>query len=411
MAPRPRSLARAAIRFALYLVVCWGLLLALAWGAVPRAPWLVTALLALLAVHTTLPLLAFLRRGGAWARYPTAAFRLWVVRPVLYAQLLLPVTAAAGAIGLLVGAPFGHAADAGRIGALAALLIGGGILLAGWLGSRRLVVREVEARVPDLPEAFDGLRIVQLSDLHLGPQTSRRFLARVTRTVRALAPDLIVATGDLVDDRVEDARLFGDWLGTLDVDGARPELGVYLIPGNHDVYAGWSGVEASLRDRTRAHLLVNDARVLHRHGASLALLGTGDPAAAHGRPGRIAPGGSAAPDLARAFARVPAGVPVVAFAHNPALWPALVERGAALTLSGHTHWGQLALPRLGWSLASPFLEHAMGAYQSGEALLYVHPGTGFWGIPFRLGAFPEVAAITLRRAPAGISMGAARRAA
>jgi predicted MPP superfamily phosphohydrolase len=71
----------------------------------------------------------------------------------------------------------------------------------------------------------------------------------------------------------------------------------------------------------------------------------------------------------------------------------------------------LALPRLGWSLASPFLEHAMGAYQSGEALLYVHPGTGFWGIPFRLGAFPEVAAITLRRAPAGISMGEARRAA
>jgi hypothetical protein len=120
----------------------------------------------------------------------------------------------------------------------------------------------------------------------------------------------------------------------------------------------------------------------------------------------------AAPDLGRAFARVPADVPVIAFAHNPALWPALADRGAALTLSGHTHWGQLALPRLGWSLASPFLEHAMGAYQEGEALLYVHPGTGFWGIPFRLGAFPEVAAITLRRADAaGISMGAARRAA
>ena len=81
MASRPRSLGRAALRFALYLAACWGLLLALAWGAVPGAPWLVTALLALLAAHTTLPLLAFLRRGGAWARYPTAAFRLWVVRP------------------------------------------------------------------------------------------------------------------------------------------------------------------------------------------------------------------------------------------------------------------------------------------------------------------------------------------
>ena len=279
------------------------------------------------------------------------------------------------------------------------------MLALGWLGSRRLVVREVEARVPGLPDAFDGLRIVQVSDLHVGPQTSQRFLARVTRTVRALAPDLVTVTGDLVDDRVEDARIFGDWVRGLDADGAGAALGVYLIPGNHDVYAGWAGVHDSLRRRTRAHVLVNDARVLHRGGASLALLGTGDPA------GRARGADGAAPDLGRAFARVPAGMPVVAFAHNPALWPALAERGVALTLSGHTHWGQLAMPRLGWSLASPFLEHAMGAYQDGEALLYVHPGTGFWGIPFRLGAFPEVAAITLRRAEsAGISMGAARAA-
>jgi predicted MPP superfamily phosphohydrolase len=119
-----------------------------------------------------------------------------------------------------------------------------------------------------------------------------------------------------------------------------------------------------------------------------------------------------APDLDRAFAAVPPGVPVVALAHNPVLWPALAERGAALTLSGHTHWGQLALPRRGWSLASTFLEHAMGAYHEGDALLYVHPGTGYWGIPFRLGAYPEVTAITLRRADrVAMSVGAVRRAA
>jgi predicted MPP superfamily phosphohydrolase len=313
------------------------------------------------------------------------------------------VTAGAGALGLLAGAPFGHALGTGRAAALAAFLAGALVLALGWLGSRRLVVREVEARVPGLPDAFDGLRIVQVSDLHVGPQTSRAFLARVARTVGALRPDLVVATGDLVDDRVEDARIFARWLHTL----PDAPLGTHLIPGNHDVYAGWSGVAATLRRETRAHLLVNDARLLTRDGAAIALLGTGDPAA-----GRSVSVDGAAPDLGRAFARVPADVPVIAFAHNPALWPALADRGAALTLSGHTHWGQLALPRLGWSLASPFLEHAMGAYQEGEALLYVHPGTGFWGIPFRLGAFPEVAAITLRRADAaGISMGAARRAA
>jgi hypothetical protein len=68
-----------------------------------------------------------------------------------------------------------------------------------------------------------------------------------------------------------------------------------------------------------------------------------------------------------------------------------------LTLSGHTHWGQLAFPRLGWSLANPFLELAMGAHTSGESLLYIHPGTGYWGLPFRLGHSAQVAIITLER--------------
>jgi predicted MPP superfamily phosphohydrolase len=109
---------------------------------------------------------------------------------------------------------------------------------------------------------------------------------------------------------------------------------------------------------------------------------------------------------------VPHGATVIAFAHNPALWPSLARRGVALTLSGHTHYGQLALPGLGWSLASPFLEHAMGAHQLEDALLYISPGTGYWGIPFRLGAPPEVTLVTLRSGSrAGTTVHAARRAA
>jgi predicted MPP superfamily phosphohydrolase len=94
---------------------------------------------------------------------------------------------------------------------------------------------------------------------------------------------------------------------------------------------------------------------------------------------------------------VPPGAFVVALAHNPALWPALAERRVPITLSGHTHWGQFALPRLGWSLASPFLEHAMGAHERNGSLLYIQPGTNYWGIPFRLGTPPEVTVVTLRR--------------
>jgi predicted MPP superfamily phosphohydrolase len=121
--------------------------------------------------------------------------------------------------------------------------------------------------------------------------------------------------------------------------------------------------------------------------------------------------GDVAPNIDRALAATPADTVVIALAHNPALWPALAERGVALTLSGHTHWGQFALPRLGWSLASPFMSRAMGVHESDGSLLYIHPGTGYWGIPFRVGAAPEVAVITLRAgAPAAVQMSRARAA-
>jgi predicted MPP superfamily phosphohydrolase len=100
------------------------------------------------------------------------------------------------------------------------------------------------------------------------------------------------------------------------------------------------------------------------------------------------------------MASVPRGTTVIALAHKPALWPALARHGVALTLSGHTHWGQFALPRCEWSLASPFLELAMGAHVERDSALYISPGTGYWGIPFRLGANPEVTLVTLRRGAA-----------
>jgi predicted MPP superfamily phosphohydrolase len=229
------------------------------------------------------------------------------------------------------------------------------------------------------------MRIVQVSDLHIGPQTSRRFLERVRAAIDASGADLIAVTGDLVDDHASDSAHYAAALGDL-----YAPLGVYAVPGNHDVYANWPAVRAEL-DRLPVTILVNESRVVQRNGGQFTVAGTGDPA------GRWVATSRAAPDIDAALRDVPTGAFTIALAHNPSLWPALADRGVHLTLSGHTHWGQLALPRFRWSLAGVFLDHAMGVIARDTSVLYIHPGTGFWGIPFRIGARPEVTIIELRR--------------
>lgn len=382
-APHPRRSTRLRTilaRTVVYLAIAWATLTVLAAGLFPGAAAVVLGI----AAYTTLPLVAFIRWRG-WPFYPGRGFRLLVVRPFWYTQLMLPLVSAAGLTGLLIGTPFGHALLAGRV--LAAVMFGFVAIMlgAGYFGAHRLVVRDVEAQVPGLAAEFAGLRIAQLSDLHVGPHTSRRFLQRVVSATQALAPDVIAITGDLIDDRAEDVEVYASALRALEAP-----LGVYMIPGNHDVYAGWEDVERALHHAGLGTVLVNEMSLLCRGSATIALVGTGDPA------GGARGSSRAAPDVDRAMAGVPERATVIAFAHNPALWPALVARGVSLTLSGHTHWGQFALPKFGWSLASPFLERAMGAHTEQDALLYISPGTGYWGIPFRLGASPEITLVTLQ---------------
>jgi hypothetical protein len=374
--------ARAYAFLALYFVTTWGVILSLAIGVVPGAPLYIGAL----AAFTILPLLLFLSRGGFGAA-PGSAYRLWVLRPFWYVQLMLPFVALAGLTGVVTGSIFGAGLTGGRMfaGTVAALLAT--FLITGYIGSRRLVVRHVTAEIANLPAGLDGMRIVQLSDLHVGPHLPQSRLDRIAATVRSLAPELIAVTGDLVDDHPEDTDRYADVINTLSAP-----LGTFVIPGNHDVYAGWPQVARRLRERGGSHVLANQSRTVTRNGATLAIAGTGDPAAGND-------GANGGVDIGATLAQVPPGVPVLALAHNPALWPALAERGVALTLSGHTHWGQLALPQFGWSVASPFLRHAMGGHTIGDSLLYINPGTGYWGIPFRLGAWAEITQVTLRSAP------------
>ncbi|MEZ4423348.1 MAG: metallophosphoesterase [Gemmatimonadota bacterium] len=334
------------------------------------------------------PLVGLLRAfGGAGA--PSARTRVWIFRPFWYLQLLMPVVAIGGVIGALVGWPLGSAGWAGRIG----LAVTAGMLvllvLLGYLGSRRLVVRTLPIAIAGLADDLIGLRIAQVSDLHVGPHTRTAFLARVVARIQESAPDLIVFTGDQVDDFVADVAPFAAAFGDL-----HAPLGLYAVAGNHDVYAGWSGVRAGL-ERMGIDVLVNEAVPIERGHARLWLAGTGDPA---GRSGGFRGADAPAPDLDRTTAGIPAGEPVVALAHNPALWPGLAQRGVHLTLSGHTHYGQLAFPKRDWSLAGVFLEHGHGLHRDGDRVLYINPGTNYWGIPFRLGTPAEVTVLILERA-------------
>lgn len=381
-----RFVRRIALVATTWILAGWAIVGAFVWPDVPGHGWTLLAIALL-----SLAPLPVLLRGFVGRSYPSAWTRVLVLRPFLYVFLFLPLVALATLAAALVGLLFGGAMVAGRVAALAAAALLALLAVAGYVGSKRLVVRHVEVAHPALPPQLDGLRIVQLSDLHVGPHTSRRFLARVVREVERARPDVVAHTGDQVDDYDRDVAHFVRALGSLDAP-----LGVYAIAGNHDIYAGWEGVRDGLA-AAGVRVLVNEAVPVERGGASLWLAGTGDPAATQwGVADPLAP----APDLDRTMAAVPPGAFAVVLAHNPALWPGLAQRGAQLTLSGHTHHGQLSIPALKWCLASPFLEHAMGRYDEGGRTLYINPGTNYWGLPLRLGAWPEVTVVTLRSGPA-----------
>lgn len=371
-------------------------LLAVSWGTVgvfvaPVLPGGWRTLLLTAAIVTLVPFGLFIT-SRALGVYPGKLFRLTIFRFLWYSHfwLLLAMLAGvagavAGAVGAVLGAGWSAVGDWGRVAIGLASAVYVVAMIAGYWGSRQLVVTELDVRHPELPSELDGLRVVQVSDVHVGPHTRASWLAGIAAAVREADPHLIAVTGDLVDDFDEDVTYYERGLGAM-----RASLGVFVIAGNHDVYANWPKV----RERLRAlpvRVLVNEHVVLEHAGARFAIAGTGDPAA-----GRGAGSEAGAPDIPKTVANIERGMFTLALAHNPVLWPSLAELDVHVTLSGHTHWGQFAIPALEWCMASPFLEHAMGWHVRGRSLLYIHPGTTWWGIPFRLGTPPEVAVLTLR---------------
>lgn len=368
--------------FLLWNGTWWAIIGGLLHAEIPGGWWSILVF----ALISQAPLL-ILVAGFRGALYPSARVRLWLIRPFWYIQLIVPLMGIGGLIGLVIGLPFGAGGQIGRWGmGMLGLLA---VIAAAWgyVGSRKLDVRHLDIGLPTIPSGLDGMRIVQLSDVHVGPHTSRRHIQRILGAVREAAPDLIAITGDQVDDYARDVEIFAAAFG-----GLSAPLGVYAVPGNHDIYAGWNDVRRGMQ-QMGITVLVNSAVRVHRNGSAFWVAGTGDPA---GRSWERGGGKTAVPVIDRTLGHVPPGAFVLALAHNPALWPALAAREVAITLSGHTHHGQISIPRLRWSLASPFVKHAMGLHREDLSVLYVSPGTNYWGVPLRIGALPEVTVITLR---------------
>ena len=268
---------------------------------------------------------------------------------------------------------------------LGLLGVTGGLSTFGLIQARRkATVMKIDVPIRAMPAPLRGLRIVQISDLHVGPTIKRDHVQRVADQVQALRPDLIALTGDLVDGSV-------DYL-SKDVEplaGLEAPLGKFFVTGNHEYYAG---AEPWLKevDRLGFTCLVNEHRVLDVGGARLAVAGVTD-LFAH----QIIPSHATDPDAA--LAGVPEGAIKLLLAHQPGSIYAAQRLGVHLQLSGHTHGGQFRPFDLVVGKAHPYLA---GLHDHDGTWIYVNRGTGYWGPPLRLGVPSEITVITLVNFPA-----------
>jgi uncharacterized protein len=265
------------------------------------------------------------------------------------------------------------------LGSLVAL--GAGALTA----LRGPYVRHVDIPVKGLAPDLDGLRIVQISDLHVGPTMRAAYVRRVVAMTKALAPDLVALTGDIVDGPVP--RLAGLVAPLAELArGGR----AFLVLGNHDYYAGAAAWSAAF-EAMGLRLLQNAHVTLERGAARLLVGGVIDFAARlddpHARP---------RPDLAMNGGGA-AGFRLL-LAHNPKIAPLAETAGFDLQLSGHTHGGQF----FPWTLAVRLVHgpHAAGLSRRGRMWVYVSAGTGTWGPPVRFGTTPELTVVRLVRTDA-----------
>lgn len=273
-----------------------------------------------------------------------------------------------------------------------------GVLYGITHGRRNFRIERVHLNAPNLPAAFDGLRIVQISDLHLGSFPSGTDIVRKgVDLINEERPDLILFTGDMVNDYADEAEA---WVGTL--KDLRARIGKFSILGNHDYsdYARWDSQEAKRAnlERLKKHhaamgfrLMLDENTRVERDGEAITLLGVQN----WGR--RFQQYG----DLAKTLHGHDPSTFRILMSHDPTHWEEQVlGTGIDLTLSGHTHGAQFGITIAGqtYSPAQWVYKRWAGLYNEGAQHLYVNRGFGFIGFPGRVGMPPEITVIELQKA-------------
>jgi len=248
-----------------------------------------------------------------------------------------------------------------------------------WQGLRSVAVKPVKVQLARLPAGLDGFRIVQLTDLHVGPTIDGVWLQQVVDKVNALNPDLVAITGDLVDGPVARLR---DQVAPL--KQLKATHGVFFVTGNHEYYAGADEWIAEL-SRLNIRVLRNEHVTVTRGDSSIDIAGIDD------HHSGAFPGHG--PDLPRALSGRQASRPVVLLAHQPIAVHEAANHSVDLQISGHTHGGQIWPWGLFVRLQQPFIA---GLHRLNQTALYVSCGTGYWGPPMRLGAPAEITELTLK---------------
>jgi hypothetical protein len=259
--------------------------------------------------------------------------------------------------------------------AASAALFGLGFLRAQY----GVKLRRVAVPIENLPPELSGLKVLQISDLHVGPTIRRPFVEKLVRMAAEAAPDLVVFTGDFADGKVRELEREVAPLADL-----RAPLGKYYVPGNHEYY--WGGASWIEKARQLGFTpLINAHEVVQKGGRALAIAGVPDPTAeGYGFDG---------PDLGRALAGIPEDVfPRILLCHQPILTADAERRGVTLQLSGHTHGGQF----FPWTLVASWVHRFnAGLHRLGALWIYVSRGTGYWGPPVRVGSPAELTLLVL----------------
>jgi hypothetical protein len=247
----------------------------------------------------------------------------------------------------------------------------------------RLVLRETRITLPSWPAGLKGLRIAAISDLHAGsPYITTEKIHQIVEKTNAAQPDLILLPGDFVIQGVKGGNFMEPEVMASALKGLRARFGVFATLGNHDWWYNGQRVKRSLENEGITDL-ENEAAMIERNGVALWIAGIGDK-------------WEGAPDINMALARVPDGATVIAFTHNPDIFPSIPTR-VALTIAGHTHGGQVALPIVGRPIVpSDYGErYAAGHIVEGSKHIFVTTGVGTSILPVRFRVPPEISLLTI----------------